>query len=83
MELPLIARVECRSEGGPEERPVAVWIGGRRIAVRDLVDDAVLGGRTAGLPLTRCVRVELEDGERLRLLRVLPEGEWRVLRLEE
>ncbi len=83
MELPLIARVECRSEGLPEEYPVAVWIGGRRVAVREVVDDAVLGGRAAGQPATRRVRVELDDGERLRLLRALPEGEWRVMRLEE
>ncbi len=83
MDVPLIARVECRSDGRPEERPVAVWVGGVRVAVRDTLDDAVVGGRTAGEPSVRRVQVLLEDGERLRLVRVLPAGEWRVLRLED
>jgi hypothetical protein len=76
----LLARVSCRSEGQGEERPVALWLGGERVAVRELVVDAVVGPASAGGPCERRVTVELEDGERLELLRRLPDGPWQVLR---
>jgi hypothetical protein len=79
-DVPLIARVLCRSEAQGEERPTAVEIGGRRLDVREILDDAVLGSPTAGGGNRRRVLVRLQDGQMLRLERVLPAGDWRVFR---
>ena len=79
--IPLVARVECRSESRSEEQPVAVVIGGVRHPVSAVVDDTVVGSGLAGGPVRRRVRVELADGSRLDLERVLPDGEWRVWRV--
>lgn len=76
----LVARVECRSEGAAEERPVAVWLGGERRPVGAVLEDAVVGAARAGEPSERRLRVELDDGTRLDLRRRLPEGSWRVWR---
>lgn len=76
----LLARVECRSEESAEQRPVAVWISGRRLAVDEIVDERVLGPLEAGSPLVRVVRLSLENGDRLRAERTLPDGRWRVYR---
>lgn len=75
---PLVARVECRSEGAAEERPVAVWLGGERRRVEAVLEDAVVGAVRAGEPSERRLRVELDDGARLLLRRRLPDGSWRV-----
>jgi len=81
--IPLIARVEARSESAPEQHPVAVWVGGRRLRIERIVDAAVVAGRDAGDPHRQRLHVELEDGTILRLRRILPEGGWRVFRLPE
>lgn len=74
----LVARVECRSEGLPEQLPVAIHFGGRRLEVRVVLADAVVGALDAGAPAVRRLSVELVDGRRLELRRRLPDGEWRV-----
>ncbi|HHQ48362.1 MAG TPA: hypothetical protein ENK19_05700 [Acidobacteria bacterium] len=79
--LPLIARVECRSEARGEDRPVAVWIGGRRWAIGTLSHEHLEGPREAGGTVRHVAVATLEDGRRLRLERRLPEGPWRVLLL--
>jgi len=79
--VPLIAKVECRSEGSPEQRPVALWIGGVRLEVDEILDDSVIGAADAGGLSGRRLRVRLEDRCELVLERVLPEGEWRVYRM--
>lgn len=81
-EMPLIARVEAQSGSSAEQVPVAVWIGGRRILVESINDDAVVTGAEAGSPHLRRLVVELADGHLLRLVRELPEGSWRVFRIE-
>ena len=78
--VPLLARVECRSEGSAEERPVAVWLGGRRHRVEAVLEDQLLGAVRAGAPNQRRVRLELDDGSRLEARRAVPDGEWRVWR---
>ena len=74
----LIARVECRSEGQAEERPVAVWLGPVRHEVVAVTADAVVGAARAGVPHHHRVTVELDGGRRLLLTRRLPDGRWRV-----
>jgi hypothetical protein len=76
--VPLIARVECRSEGRGEERPVAVWMGGDRLEIVDVIDCAMVSSAHAGEPIRHRLWVELEDGSRCELIRVLPDGKWRV-----
>ncbi len=78
----LVAEVECRSEGQAEERPVAVRVGGERIPVRRLLGDATVGPAVAGATCERRLTVELENGDRLELRQRLPDGEWRVRRLQ-
>jgi len=76
--VPVIARVECRSEGSAEQRPVAVWLGSERIEVEEIVSDSVVGSAEPGGVNRRSVRVTLADGRQLILRRDLPDGEWRV-----
>lgn len=77
-DIPLIARVRCRSEGSAEERPVAVEIGGEWFEIRELETDEIVGPAEAGIRSHRRVRAVLEDGRAVRLTRVLPDGDWRV-----
>jgi hypothetical protein len=74
----VIARVECRSEGRGEEKPVAVWLGGQRLEITDVIDRAMVTGVEAGEAVRHRLWVDLEDGSRCRLMRVLPDGDWRV-----
>jgi hypothetical protein len=74
----VVARVECRSEGRGEEKPVAVLIGGRRLEIADVIDRAMITGVEAGGAIRHRLWVDLEDGTRCELTRVLPSGEWRV-----
>lgn len=78
MGLPLIARVECRSEGRGDDRPVAVWIGGVRMPITSIADERMEGPAEAGRPVRHVARVTLEDGRLLRLERTLPAGRWRA-----
>ena len=57
---------------------MAVRIAGRRLVVVEVLDDAVMGPVTAGDVMRRRAEVRLEDGRRLRLTRVLPDGGWQV-----
>ncbi len=81
-EISLIARVECRSEARGEDRPVAVWIGGRRFAIERLSQEHLAGPSEAGGLVRHVATAALEDGRHLRLERTLPEGPWRVTLLE-
>ncbi len=74
----MIARVECRSEGRGDDRPVAVWIGGERVPIANITDERLEGSAEAGRPVRHVARVRLEDGRLLRLERTLPDGGWRV-----
>ena len=82
MDVPVIAGVECRSEGAAEQLPVAVWLAGERVAVAEILADSVCGRVEAGEPAVRRVRVRLADGQALTLVRELPRGDWRVFRPE-
>jgi hypothetical protein len=79
--IPIIARVECRSEGRGEEKPVAVIIGGERLEIVDVLDRAMITSIEAGEPVRHRLWVELEDGRRCGLTRSLPDGTW-VVRVE-
>ena len=76
----LIARVESRSEGAAEERPVVVWLGTERCLVNRILDDSVVGPADAGTRSERRIAVELDNGDVLVLHRSLPAGDWRVYR---
>jgi hypothetical protein len=76
--VPAIARVECRSEVKGEDIPVAVVFGRQRLEIVDVLDRSVLTSMHAGEPLRHRLWVELQDGVRCELTRVLPDGDWRV-----
>ena len=76
--VPTIARVECRSEGRADERPVAVVIGNQRLEIVDVLDRAIITNVEAGDPIRHRLWVELEDGSRCELTRLIPDGKWRV-----
>lgn len=78
--VPVVARVECRSETRGEDTPLALWVGGVRLEITDVVDRAILGGAEAGEPLRQRLWVEVATGERFELMRTLPEGRWLVFR---
>jgi len=80
MTMRVLATVECRCEAVGDENPVAVHFGEDRIAVAELVSDAVVGSVVAGERTERRALVRLENGELLELQRHLPDGEWRVFR---
>ena len=73
-----IARVECRSEGRGEEKPVAVIIGGERLEIVDVLDRAMITSVETGKPVRHRLWVELKDGQRCELTRVTPDGTWMV-----
>ena len=79
MSVEPLVRVESRSEGNGDQRPLAVRIGGERLEVRHVIRDAVEGSTVAGAPTHRRLLVELEDGVLLDLRRRLPDGPWRLL----
>jgi hypothetical protein len=76
--IPVIAHVECRSEGRGEEKPVAVIFAGERLEIVDVLDRAVITSVEAGDPVRHRLWVELEDRRRCELIRVAPDGAWRV-----
>jgi hypothetical protein len=73
-----IAQVECRSEGRGEEKPVAVVFAGERFEIVDVLDRAIITSIDAGGPIRHRLWVELEDGRRCELIRIAPDGAWRV-----
>ena len=77
--IPLIAKVECRSQARGDDVPVAIVIGGRRHEIVDTFDRAMVTSADAGQPVTHRLWVELEDGRRFELTRILPDGTWRVV----
>jgi len=76
--IPIVARVECRSEGRGDEQPIAVVIGGERLEITDVLDRAMITSIDAGEPVRHRIWVELEDGQRCELTRVMPDGAWMV-----
>jgi hypothetical protein len=76
--IPVIARVECRSESRGEETPVAVIIGGEPLEIVDVLDRAMITSVEAGDPVRHRLWVKLADGQRCELTRVTPDGTWRV-----
>lgn len=81
MKVPLIARVECRSDMKGEERPVAVWIGGERLRITKLKNPRIRGSAEAGLAAFYAAEATLRDEREIGLERRLPDGEWRVFQL--
>ena len=71
----MIAKVECRSEGVAEERPVALRIAADRFEIEEVLDNVVIGGAEAGSPLVRRLTIRADDGRIYRLDRLLPVGE--------
>ena len=78
--VPIVARVECRSDTGGEDTPLALWMGGERLEITDVLDRAVLGGTEAGAPHRHRLWVEVANGGRFELVRTLPAGRWLVFR---
>jgi len=78
--VPIVARVECRSDRAGEDTPLAVWVGGDRFEIVDVIDRAVLGGIEAGAPHRHRMWVEVTSGGRFELVRTLPGGRWLVYR---
>ena len=82
LKVPLIARVECRAESRGEERPIAVTIGGRRIAVVDILERSLVTAAEAGRPVVARFILELEEETVVEVERALPGGDWRCWRVE-
>ena len=76
--IPAVARVECRSEGQGEEKPIAVVVGNKRLKIVDVLDRAMVTSVQAGEPVRHRLWVELDDGQRCELTRVVPDGAWVV-----
>jgi hypothetical protein len=76
--IPTIARVECRSEGRADERPVAVVVGSHRLEIVHVLDQAMITTAEAGESVRHRYWVELDDGSRCELIRVMPDGKWLV-----
>jgi len=74
----VIARVEARCGGRGEERPVAIWMGGRRWPIAGTLEEHMVGPPEAGGPVFQVLRVLLDDGDELLLERRVPDGGWRV-----
>ena len=62
-------RVECHAGYRGEQEPTAVWFGGRRVAVRDIVDRWFAPGR-------RWFKVDAEDEQLYVLRHDDGTGEW-------
>jgi len=70
--MPGLGRVTSRAIA------IAVWIGGQRLEIADVIDRAMVTGVEAGEAVRHRLWVELEDATRCKLTRVLPDGQWRV-----
>lgn len=60
--------VECYAGSRAEETPRAVWLGGARVEIREVVDRWYQGHQDPEMPAAEYLRVRTADGE-LRLLR--------------
>lgn len=78
----MIAKVECWAGSRGDERPAALTLGGRRIGVAGILERTMVTSATAGEPVITRFLVELEDGTKVVLERVMPDGEWRCWRIE-
>ena len=58
--IPTIARVECRSEGRADERPVAVVVGSHRLEIVHVLDQAMITTGEAGESVRHRYWVELD-----------------------
>ena len=76
--ISLIATVECRSQSRGDDVPVAIVIGGRRLEIVDTIDRAMITSAEAGDPVRHRLWVEVSDGRRFELTKILPNGSWRV-----
>ena len=54
-------RVECRAESRADEEPRAVWLEGRRLEVRAVLDRWHDAGLTRDLAVRRIFKLHLED----------------------
>jgi hypothetical protein len=79
--IPLIATVECRSQSRGDDVPVAIVLGGERFEIVDTLDRAMITSAEAGDRVRHRLWVEVSDGRRFELTRVLPNGPWRVATL--
>jgi len=79
--IPLIAAVECRSQSRGDDVPVAIVIGDERFEIVNTLDRAMITSAEAGNRVRHRLWVEVDDGRRFQLTRVLPNGPWRVATL--
>jgi hypothetical protein len=76
--VPIVAKVECRSESRGEEQPIAIWFADQRLEIVDVIDRAMVTSIEAGEPVRHRLWVEIEDGRRCELTRTESDGAWRV-----
>ena len=76
--ISVIATVECQSQTRGEDVPVAIVIAEKRFEIVETHDRAMVTGVDAGGPITHRLWVEISDGRRFEIHRVLPDGPWRV-----
>ncbi|MDX2437347.1 MAG: hypothetical protein QNL88_09880 [Acidobacteriota bacterium] len=81
--IPIIATVECQSQARGDDVPVAIVIAGERFAIVETLDRAMVTGVEAGEPVTHRLWVEIVDGRRFELTRMLPDGPWRAATFNE
>ena len=79
--IPQIGFVECRIESESRLRPVAVIVGGERIAINEIFEDAFVGSVIAGGPTKREIQVITENEEILILELTMPDGPWRIYKI--
>ena len=64
-------RVECYAGFRAEQEPLAIWLGGRRLLVREIVDRWFA-------PMQRWFKVEADDGHTYILRHDESSGDWDV-----
>ena len=73
-------RVECRAESRADEEPRALWLEGRRLEVRAVLDRWQDAGLTRDLAVRRIFKLELEDGRILFVEQDVGTGAWSLRR---
>ncbi len=79
----IIATVECQSQARGDDVPVAIVIAGERFAIVETLDRAMITSIDAGQPVIHRLWVEIVDGRRFELTKVLPDGPWRAATFNE